>query len=68
MQEFSVFYVSFKVPVPVEKGCIVTIQLPEDFDLIAGKLARVEGWGIFGRKIDLNFGIDESARYIKIVD
>ena len=31
-------------------------------------MGRIEGWGIFGRKIDLNFGIDESARVIKIVD
>ena len=68
VQEFSVFYLSFKVPVPVEQGCIVTIKLPEDFDLIAGQVGRVEGWGIFGRKISLNFGIDESARVIKIVD
>ena len=46
----------------------MTIQLPEDFKLSAGDLSRVEGWGIFGRKIDLNVGIDESERIIKIVD
>jgi len=28
----------------------------------------VQGWGIFGRKSDLNFGIDESSRILKIVD
>ena len=68
VQEFSDFTISFKVPVPVEEGCIVTIQLPEDFDLIAGELQRVQGWGIFGFPVDLNFGVDESERVIKIVD
>lgn len=68
VQEFSVFYVAFKVPIPVEEGCIVIIQLPEDFSLSAGDLARVEGWGIFGFKRDLNVGIDEQDRTIKIVD
>ena len=46
----------------------MTIQLPEDFELSAGDVARVQGWGIFGRRTDLNVGIDESERIIKIVD
>ena len=68
VQEFSTFYLSFKVPVPVQEGCTVLIQLPDDFILRAGDLTRVQGWGIFGRKTDLSFGIDESSRIIKIVD
>jgi hypothetical protein len=68
VQEFSVFYIAFKVPIPVEQGCIVTIQLPEDFTLSAGDLTRIQGWGIFGKRTDLNVGIDESSRIIKIVD
>ena len=67
VQEFSTYKVSFKVPVPVEEGCIVTIKLPEDFELSAGDLERVEGWGIFGSRTALNFGVDESANVIKIV-
>lgn len=68
VQELSKFYFSFKVPVPLSSGCTVKVQLPDDFELDAGNLARIQGWGIFGRKSDLNFGIDESSRIIKIVD
>lgn len=68
VQELSLFKISFKVPIPVEQGCIVTIKLPDDFDLVAGRMERVEGWGMFGRNIDLNFGVDESERVIKIVN
>ena len=32
------YKLSFKVPVPVQEGCIVTIKFPEDFDLIAGQV------------------------------
>ena len=46
----------------------MTIQLPEDFTLSAGSLERVQGFGIFGKQDDLNFGTDESERTIKIVD
>jgi len=68
VQEFSTFVVTFKVPVPVEEGCIVTIQLPDEFKLSSGNLNRVKGWGIFGGSQELNFGIDESSRVIKIVN
>ena len=46
----------------------MTIELPEDFRLSAGDLSRVQGWGIFGKRTDLNVGIDEVSRVIKIVD
>lgn len=46
----------------------MNIQLPEDFKLSAGDVSRVQGWGIFGKRSDLNVGIDERNRIIEIVD
>lgn len=68
VQEFSKFHISFKIPVPVAGGCIVTIQLPDEFKLDAGVLTRIKGSGIFGRMRDLSYGIDESSRIIKFHD
>ena len=41
VQELTTFFISFKIPLPVEEGCSVTIQLPDEFTLDAGNLARV---------------------------
>jgi hypothetical protein len=41
VQEFSTYFIGFRVPVPVESGCIVSIQLPEDFNVSAGDTNRV---------------------------
>ena len=68
VQTLTTFLVSFKVPVPVQAGCIVTIQLPDDFKLVAGNVIRIQGRGIFGKTTPLNFGLDESSRIIKITD
>ena len=44
------------------------IEIPEDFTVKSGMLRRVEGWGIFGERKDLNAEVDESSRTVKIVD
>ena len=36
VQEYSTMRIEFKVPVPVQEGAIITIQLPDDFKLQAG--------------------------------
>ena len=41
VQEATAYTIAFNVPVPVEEGCIVTIQLPEDFKVSAGDTNRV---------------------------
>ena len=68
VQQFSDFYIPFKVPVPIAEGCIVLIEIPADFTVKAGDLSRVEGWGIFGGRTDLIAEIDEAERTVKIVD
>ena len=68
VQQFSDFYIPFKVPVPITGGCIVLIEIPADFTVKAGDLSRVEGWGIFGGRTDLIAEIDEASRTVKIVD
>jgi len=68
VQEFSDFFIPFKVPMPVEDGCIILLYIPEDFTVDEGNLVVVKGWGIFGATKALNFEVDENARTIKIVD
>lgn len=58
----------FSVSVPVQEGCQVSIKLPDDFTLDAGKISKVWGWGIFGGKTQLNAEINEVQRTISIVD
>ena len=31
VQEYSIFYISFRIPIPVAGGCTITIQLPDEF-------------------------------------
>ena len=50
VQTYSDFSIPFKVPLPVAGGCIVLIEIPEDFTVNAGELNLVEGWGIFGTR------------------
>ena len=68
VQELTDLLMPFTIPVPVQGGCILLIQIPEDFTIASGDINRVEGWGIFGSRTDLNAEIDERERTIKIVD
>ena len=68
VQELTDLLMQFRVSVPVQGGCILLIQIPEDFTIASGDINRVEGWGIFGSRTDLNAEIDERERTIKIVD
>ena len=68
VQQYTDFFVAFKVPLPVLGGCIILIEIPDDFTVKAGDVSQVNGWGIFGGITDLIAQIDETARTIKIVD
>jgi hypothetical protein len=68
VQEYSIFYVLFVAPVPIEQGCIVLVQIPDDFTVVEGNISMVQGWGIFGGKRKLSAEIDANARTVKIVD
>jgi hypothetical protein len=68
VQQYTDIAIPFKVPIPVEGGCIILIEIPEDFTVKAGDVSQVNGYGIFGGITDLIAQIDETARTIKIVD
>lgn len=49
VSEQSQLIIPFKIPVPVQLdlGCTILITLPDDFNVVAGKLTIFRGWGIF---------------------
>jgi len=47
------------VPVQLSLGCTILITLPDDFNVVAGKLTIFKGWGVFLGVADLNVLIDE---------
>lgn len=48
VQEKAVFRLQFKIPVPVNSGCIIDITFPSDFSLSGADLTTVQGFGLFG--------------------
>jgi len=70
VSEQSQLIIPFKIPVPVQLdlGCTILITLPEDFDIVAGKLTIFRGWGIFQGVSELVADIDIQQRTIKIAD
>lgn len=52
----------------LELGCTILITLPDDFNVVSGKLTIFRGWGIFQGVSELNAQVNEKQRTIKIVD
>ena len=51
VQEKSDFFIPFKVPLPVAEGCIVVIEIPEDFTVKTAEINIIWGdGGIFGNR------------------
>jgi hypothetical protein len=48
VQENAVFRLQFKVPVPLNTGCIMDITFPSDFIISGADLTTVQGFGLFG--------------------
>lgn len=48
VQENAVFRLQFKIPVPLNSGCIMDITFPSDFALNGADLTTVQGFGLFG--------------------
>lgn len=48
VQEKAVFRLQFKIPVPLNSGCIMDITFPSDFTLNGADLTTVQGFGLFG--------------------
>ena len=38
----------FESPIPLNRGCIITIVFPSDFTVNEGMLTNVTGFGLFG--------------------
>ena len=49
VSEQTQLIIPFKVPVPImlDLGCTILITLPDDFNIVPGKLTIYRGWGIF---------------------
>jgi hypothetical protein len=49
VSEQTTLIIPFKIPVPVQLalGCTILITLPDDFEVVDGKLTQFRGWGIF---------------------
>ena len=49
VSESTQLIIPFKLPVPVmlDLGCTILITLPEDFNVVSGKLTIFRGWGMF---------------------
>ena len=49
VSESTQLIIPFKLPVPVmlELGCTILITLPDDFNVVSGKLTIFRGWGMF---------------------
>jgi len=48
VQEKAVFRLQFRVPVPLNSGCIMEVTFPSDFTLSGADLTNVRGLGLFG--------------------
>lgn len=48
VQEKAVLRLQFKVPVPLNSGCIIDVTFPSDYSLSGADLTTVQGFGLFG--------------------
>lgn len=60
VSEQTMLIIPFKIPVPVqlELGCTILITLPDDFEVVDGKLTQFRGWGIFQGVTELVASVD----------
>lgn len=68
VQENAVFRLQFKVPVPLNSGCIMDITFPTDFALSGADLTTVQGFGLFGGSRTLTGSLNVGNNTYTITD
>ena len=57
----------FEIPLPLETGCIISIQLPAEFTQVYQQVTVIEAYGMFGFIRELPFKVG-SGNLIEIED
>jgi hypothetical protein len=68
VQESTVFRLQFKIPVPLNSGCIMDITFPSDFTLNGAELTTVRGLGLFGGARTLSGSLNVGNNTYTITD
>lgn len=68
VQEKAVLRLQFKVPVPLNSGCIMDVTFPADFPLSGTDLTTVIGFGLFGGSRTLTGSLNVGNNTYTITD